>query len=59
MCDKEATEFVKGRNGKQLPHCSGCATLVRLIGVDLMIASRGSFGSGKNARTLLKEQNIK
>ncbi len=55
MCDKNATEMVKGKDGKELPHCSSCANLVNLFGVELMLAMRGSFGSGKNAKTLLKE----
>tara|TARA_R100000315_G_C5142888_1_gene81717 strand:- start:353 stop:565 length:213 start_codon:yes stop_codon:yes gene_type:complete len=55
MCDREATEFVKGRDGKQLPHCSRCAGLVRILGVEMMFAARGSSGSNKNGKTLIKE----
>ncbi len=59
MSDKEATEVVEGRDGKELPHCAGHAALVRLLGVELIFAMRGSFGSGKNAKTLLKEYHAK
>lgn len=55
MCDKEATTFVRGRDGKKLPHCWGCSTLVRLFGVEMIFAMRGSFGTNKNAKTLVKE----
>lgn len=55
MCDREATEFVKGQDAKQLPHCSGCAGLVRMLGVEMIFAMRGSRGSSKNGKTLIKE----
>ena len=59
MCDEEATEMVDGKDGKQLPHCRACAALVRALGVEMILAMRGSFMSGKNAKTLLKEYREK
>ena len=58
MCDKEATEVVEGRDGKELPHCAGHAALVRMIGAENILAvaeSRARFGHVQTLRMTAKQ----